>query len=418
MQPGADGRRRASRSTYQWYAGDVTSNGTNTGVGTPIEFGATNLMSSDPIKHASKGAIGALIIEPAGATWTEDAASRAPATVYANGTSFREFVLLFQNDINLRYNGFGANTDPYSAAALGGATTIAVPNLAGEDDSEDSGQKAVNYRTEPLWKRMGFAPDTPLDGHGDPGEPIDPRTPTRDYDFTNVLSNSQIGGLDPVTPVFTATAGQDVRIRLLLPAGHARNDVFMVHGHIWEEEPYINNSTALGTNPLSEWKSAQYGVGPRQPLRLPPEARGGRRVRRPRRLPLPHVPVLPVRRRHLGHFPGRAGLPDRAAAAQPLRLPVRDGLHYQNDMPGGAGCLLTKPTDMSGRKVAGRRESPRHFFFPPFTWRREGACTSGERHSTVECSEACLRAGYRNLVVMVKSLNVKKLSLTGVLFCV
>jgi hypothetical protein len=247
---------------YQWYAGDVTSNATNTGVFTPIEFGATGLVSSDPIKHSNKGAIGSLIIEPAGATWTEDAKSRAQATVYANGTSFREFVMMFQNDINLRYNGFGAKTDPYSVGIVGNWKTVAVPNIAGEDDSEDTGQKAINYRTEPLWKRMGFAPDTPLDGGGEPGEEPDTRTPTRDYDFTNVLSNSQIGGLDPETPIFSAIAGQDVRIRLLHPAGHSRNDVFMVHGHIWEEEPYVNNSTALGSNPLSEWKGAQYGIGP------------------------------------------------------------------------------------------------------------------------------------------------------------
>jgi hypothetical protein len=248
---------------YQWYAGDVTSNGTNTGVFTAIEFGATGLTSSDPIKHSNKGAIGSLIVEPAGSSWSEDYGSRAQATVYkADGTSFREFVAMFQNDINLRYNGFGAKSDPYSAALLGTSKTIAVPNIAGEDDSEDTGQKAVNYRTEPLWKRMGFAPDTPLDGHTEPGETPDTRTPTRDYDFTDVLSNSQIGGFDPETPVFTATAGQDVRIRLLLPAGHARNDVFMVHGHIWEEEPYTNNSTVLGSNPLSEWKGAQFGIGP------------------------------------------------------------------------------------------------------------------------------------------------------------
>ena len=245
-------------TTYQWYAGDVTADAADNGVPTPIEFGATGLVSSDPIKHSNKGAIGALIIEPAGSSWTEDYGSRAQATVYKpDGTSFREFVAMFQNDVNLRYDGFGAKSDPYSAAILGNWKTIAVPNIGGEDDSEDTGQKAINYRTEPLWKRMGFAPDTPFNG-----DPDDPRTPTRDYDFTDVLSNSQIGGLDPETPVFTATAGQDVRIRLLLPAGHSRNDVFMAHGHIWEEEPYTNNSTALGSNPLSEWKGAQFGIGP------------------------------------------------------------------------------------------------------------------------------------------------------------
>jgi hypothetical protein len=233
---------------YQWYAGDVTPNQNNAAVFSAIEFGATGLSSSDPIKHSNKGAMGSLIIEPAGSSWTEDANSRAQATVTkSNGTVFREFVMMLQNDVNLR-RGTGDGT--------------AVPNLSGEEDSEDSGQKAVNYRTEPLWKRMGFDPDAPLTGGVDPGQQPDPRTPTRNYDFTNVLSNSQIGGADPETPVFTAAAGQDVRIRLLQPGGHARNNVFTVHGHIWEEEPYTNGSTALGSNPLSEWKGAQYGVGP------------------------------------------------------------------------------------------------------------------------------------------------------------
>jgi hypothetical protein len=233
---------------YQWYAGDVTPNASNVATFGPIEFGATGLSSSDPIKHSNKGAFGSLIIEPLNSTWTEDTNTRAQATVTdSNGRSFREFVMMLQNDVNLR-RGSGNGT--------------AVPNLAQSEDSEDSGQKAVNYRTEPLWKRMGFDPDAPLTGKPEPGEPVDPRTPTRDYDFTNVLSNSQIGGLDPETPVFTAAVGQDVRIRLLQPGGHSRNNVFMLHGHIWEEEPYINNSGALGPNPLSEWKGAQYGVGP------------------------------------------------------------------------------------------------------------------------------------------------------------
>jgi hypothetical protein len=241
VKPGAS-------TTYQWYAGDVTADyATDNGVATPIEFGATGLSSSDPIKHSNKGAFGSLIIEPANSTWTEDAGSRAQATVTdSNGRSFREFVLMLQNDVNLR---------------RGAGNGVAVPNIAGEEDAEDSGQKAVNYRTEPLWKRMGFDPDAPLSGP-EPGEPTDPRTPTRNLDFTNVLSNSQIGGLDPETPVFTATVGQDVRVRLLHPGGHSRNNVFMLHGHIWEEEPYTANSTALGSNPLSEWKGAQYGIGP------------------------------------------------------------------------------------------------------------------------------------------------------------
>jgi hypothetical protein len=238
---------------YKWYAGDIHMNGTIK-VATPIEFGATNLISSDPIKHSNKGAIASLIIEPQGATWIEDANSRAQATVSkTDGSSFREFVLQFQNDVNLRRGNLQGDA-------------AAVPNVAREEDPEDSGQKALNYRTEPMWKRLGYAPDLPLED-------------TRAFDYTNSLSNGQVGG-DPVTPVFTAKAGTPVRFRVLNSNGHARNNVFQVHGHIWQQEPYVNNSTQIGSNPLSEWKGAQQGHGASNHMDVVPEngAGGARRV--------------------------------------------------------------------------------------------------------------------------------------------
>ncbi|HKS10385.1 MAG TPA: hypothetical protein VJS13_12615, partial [Pyrinomonadaceae bacterium] len=237
---------------YTWYAGDVVINGFQR-IATPIEFGATNLISSDPIKHSNKGAIGSLIVEPQGSSWIEDATSRAQATVTkADGTSFREFVLQFQTDINMRYE----DGSP-------------VPNLGGPDgaeDAEDSAQKALNYRTEPLWKRMGYAPETPFEN-------------TRNFDFTNVLTNALVGG-DPQTPVFTARAGQEVRFRLLNSNGHMRNNVFNLHGHFWQDEPFTNNSKAIGNNPLSEFKGAQYGIGPSSHYEVIPVngAGGARRV--------------------------------------------------------------------------------------------------------------------------------------------
>jgi hypothetical protein len=223
--------------TYRWFAGDMTVRSDGFGSTFPVEFGAINLQSSDPIKHSNKGAIGALVIEPQGSTWAEDAHSRAQATVTHPGGSFREFVVLHQTDLNLR---FGERVDENGRPA-------AVPNLAEAEDPEDSGQKAFNYRTEPLWKRLGFEPDTPLEE-------------TRDFIFTNVLTNAVVGG-DPVTPVFTASAGAATRFRLLMPGGHARNSVFNLHGHIWEELPYTDNSTRLGHNPFSEWKGTQFGIG-------------------------------------------------------------------------------------------------------------------------------------------------------------
>jgi len=237
---------------YRWYAGDVVVNGSQR-IATPIEFGATNLISSDPIKHSNKGAIGSLIIEPQGSSWVEDSTSRAQATVTkSDGTSFREFVLQFQTDINMRF----ADGSP-------------VPNLAGPggaEDPEDSAQKAINYRTEPLWKRMNYAPETPFEN-------------TRNFDFTNVLTNAQVGG-DPQTPVFTAQAGQAVRFRILNANGHMRNNVFNLHGHFWQEEPFTNNSKSIGNNPLSEFKGALYGIGPSSHYEVIPVngAGGGRRV--------------------------------------------------------------------------------------------------------------------------------------------
>jgi hypothetical protein len=225
--------------TYQWYAGDILINAGGTVTATPIEFGATNLISSDRIEHASKGAIGALIIEPATATWVEGA-SRAQADVTAGGSTFREFVLQFQNDVNM-----------YTFDALGPAVTIgnAVPNLAEMEDPEDTGQKAINYRTEPLWHRMGHAPDTPLNL-------------TDDFnDWNDVVSNSKVG-TDPYTPVFLVNRGTQTRFRLLHSGGHARNIVFALHGHTWDKEPYVSSSTQIGRNGFSFWEGARAGHGP------------------------------------------------------------------------------------------------------------------------------------------------------------
>jgi hypothetical protein len=261
--------------TYTWYAGHLSLDANLNLIATPVEFGAVNLMPADIFKQGSKGAVGAMVIEPKGSTWVEDTTSRAQATVTkADGTTFRDFVLITQNDVNMRY----ASGNP-------------VGQLAGQEDPEDTGQAAFNYRTEPHWFRMGYAPETPLTGSTDFGEPIISSLFTKDIDFTNVLSNALVGG-DPQTPIFTAKAGTPVRLRLLHPVGHQRNNIFGLHGHVWEEEPYTTTSTPQGgaysgftiigapvlgstviadqplspnvllNNPFSEWEGSQMGVGP------------------------------------------------------------------------------------------------------------------------------------------------------------
>jgi hypothetical protein len=73
---------------------------------------------------------------------------------------------------------------------------------------------------------------------------------------------------DPQTPVFSATAGTPVRFRMLHGEGLGGfpDNSFTLHGHVWQEEPYIadssgNPSTVLGNNILSQWMGARDGFG-------------------------------------------------------------------------------------------------------------------------------------------------------------
>ncbi|HEX8432193.1 MAG TPA: hypothetical protein VF625_12975, partial [Longimicrobium sp.] len=138
--------------------------------------------------------------------------------------------------------------------ATGGTGTVQfargamVPNLAESEDAEDSGQKGLNYRTEPMWIRMGYAPNAELGL-------------TRTLNFSQSLTDAQVGGR-PQTPIITANPGEAMRFRVVQPGGHARNHVLNIHGHIWEELPFINGSAVLGSNPYSEWKGTRDLMGP------------------------------------------------------------------------------------------------------------------------------------------------------------
>jgi hypothetical protein len=251
---------------FTWYAGDVRTVG-NRFRATPIEFGGSNLMSSDPIEHASKGAIGALIIEPRRSTHHMDPGSRVRATIVQGKQHFREQVLLWQDDLNLQFGSAVTlprwDCDPDEpmeeeerehCEKSGGDGSVSfargdpVPNLAEAEDPEDSGQKAVDYRTEPLWIRRGFAPNAELGL-------------TRTFPFRGILTDTAVGGR-PQTPILEASPGEAVRFRILESGGHARNHVFNLHGHIWEEEPWEGRSILLGSNPLTEWRGARDLHGP------------------------------------------------------------------------------------------------------------------------------------------------------------
>lgn len=261
---------------YNWYAGARTLDAKTGQIKhTPIEFGATALVDlADVIKHSSHGAIGSLIIEPKGSRWDTDGNSGSKANCRQNQTRswmplsdasadvcdargnflFREFALLYQDDLSLQQGG------------------EAMPNLSGADDSEDSGLKGFNYRTEPLWARFGLSPDvSPEDLNG--------------RDFTNVFSSKTLHvgcnvlPCDPATPIFTAKAGQPVRFRLVHPAGHPRQHGFSLFGHNWYDKPWNKDSSAqdakrAGANLIGSFS----GIGPARHLNILTTAGGAFRV--------------------------------------------------------------------------------------------------------------------------------------------
>ncbi|HSP78627.1 MAG TPA: hypothetical protein VLQ93_08870, partial [Myxococcaceae bacterium] len=106
---------------YRWYAGDIRAepnNGNGNGnarrvrlVATPVEFGGSNLTPADKVKQGQKSLVGALIIEPPGTAWSEDASGRTSASVgpdededgQPDGVAFRDFAVVWQKQLSQRY---------------------------------------------------------------------------------------------------------------------------------------------------------------------------------------------------------------------------------------------------------------------------------------------------------------------------
>lgn len=231
--------------TFYWYAGELEPDATGQKVARarPVEFGATNLLAGDQLLQPQFGLVGALIVEPAGSTWTEDVTTRASATVTkADGGQFRDFVVIDQNIV--------ANSNS-AVSPLNQAAT----NVVG----------AINFRSEPFTIRSLVGKSLPHpDAQG----------------FARAFSDSLYKpAADPQTPVFVAPAGMPTRFRLLVPSTTTNNEiiappVFIVHGHNWQEEPYTDGSTRIGNNPLSEHFGA-IQAGPNQKFDLVFDSAGG-----------------------------------------------------------------------------------------------------------------------------------------------
>lgn len=227
------------RTEYWWYAGRIED-----GKETPVEFGAINLLPSDPLMQVYRGLFGALVIEPKGSRWTADAESNASATVWDGEKVFREFVVMYQNDANMLTNG-------HSWWATGNP-------LAG-----------FNYKSEPAWLRFGKGLDYAM-GTQAPADwtqltATDVQNisllPMSQVDETRTTAN-QLVIAEPQTPIFRAPAHMPARFRLVMPGGDGDNQItWELTGHVWQEEPYTDHSTRIGHNPTSASGGTLTGYG-------------------------------------------------------------------------------------------------------------------------------------------------------------
>ena len=226
-------------TTYTWYAGKITRESNGKLKHWPVEFGALNLFPSDPMFQNPNGLFGAMIIEPAGSKWQcgevgslKDCvppgpapSTRASATITPPGDpkGFREFVPLISDALNI----------PETPGFPAGAPATA-------------NNSAINYRTEP-WKTRYAGNAT--------------------TDFSCMLSNNLMWGNpavrigEPKTPIFTAGVGDKVRFRLAHPFGTGTSQVFTVHGHMWQRNPYTKKSQVIGNNNLSQWLGSRDNHG-------------------------------------------------------------------------------------------------------------------------------------------------------------
>jgi hypothetical protein len=208
--------------TYYWYAGNLTfdNNGKVTDA-TPVELGPLVLRPADPLLQGPLGLGGALIVEPRDATW--DSATATTASIFSSSATFRELVAVGMDDLS---------TAAFTSVATGGSGS---PQGIGH---------AVNYGNESMVYRYNNA------------------NPGGNLYIGNATSNTLVGNKPVQTPGFNADPKVPTRIRFVHAGGSGTQHAMTLHGHVWQEEPFTNNSTKIGLNPGSQWLGSRDSHGP------------------------------------------------------------------------------------------------------------------------------------------------------------
>ena len=201
--------------------------------------------------------------------------TRAIATVTKAGvTLFDELVLAMQTDAYM-----------YEEAPIGVKPPAKPPVLV------YTNAPALIYRSEPLTYRYAAASSVLAPAAAPAGTAAQLSNALVTPDLTTGIIFTPTMA-DPQTPILTTKAGTPVRVRWMCPAragsdSAGSSQVLAVHGHVFQEEPYINDSKELGFNPLSQWMGGRF-VLPGQTVDML-FASGGRLVRGPGRLLLRDV---------------------------------------------------------------------------------------------------------------------------------
>jgi hypothetical protein len=191
-------------------------------------------------------------------------------------------MLVMQKDTNQRYAD-GAAVEHMNGEGAG------IP----EDSQENSGM-ALNYGIEPLWFRLKIAPNAPFGGAGCGATAAQAAggcygsADNAEKAYSNeLLTNGTVtctGAAcagDPVTPIFLAKPGTEVRVHSAVPHGTSRGTTLTFHGHVWQRDPYVcpgdarNGLTgactmgrgnvasrAIGDNPMGFAQGAQESITP------------------------------------------------------------------------------------------------------------------------------------------------------------
>lgn len=318
-------------TAYMWYAGVVDFR-TAAPVFKDVEFGALNLQPAEPLRQGGKGLVGALVIQPKEAIWAFDQLppepfsgaaalleTRTSALVDNGGKTWRDFVMVGQNDANFRirgqrerrivaFPGLGA-FDPrvLSRITVSNELSARLLGLRGADRRLDlrriDTRRLRQTRLDPALAALAALPAAPFDlpvrrvamcaeggsicpveddevdavdmGHKafnyrseagwmrrvhSAAMPLSTTLLTQQHDL---LSDAFKGLNAPnQTPRFCALGGDNVRIRMTFAGGHGRNHVMDFGGHTIDDQPFVNASADLGVDTESQFRGTRDVVGP------------------------------------------------------------------------------------------------------------------------------------------------------------